>query len=180
MNKKTMLIIIGAVVLAIVILLQISKHTTRIVVVERDFNAPVEKVWQIWTDAESMKKWWSPKSYTAPVIKNDLREGGSFLFSMQAPDGKTSWNTGKYTEVIPQQKIVSMMSFADEAGNVVPAEHYQIPGKWPNEVKITAEFKSVDGKTRVIVTEEGIPMVMYVFAKMGWEQQFDKFETLLQ
>src|SRR5260221_11450748 len=33
----------------------------------------------VWNDADSIKKWWGPKSYTSLVVRNDVREGGSYL-----------------------------------------------------------------------------------------------------
>jgi uncharacterized protein YndB with AHSA1/START domain len=126
-----------------------------------------------------MKKWWSPTGFTAPVIKNDFRVDGTFLFSMRDSNGKTSWNTGKYTEIVPRKKIVSVMSFSDENGKIVPASQYGVPGKWPEEILVTVEFEKFAGSTYVIVKETGIPLIMYVFAKMGWDQQFEKFDRLL-
>ena len=72
------------------------------------------------------------------------------------------------------------MSFSDERGQIIPGKDIPLPGNWPDEVTITVFFKEVDGKTHVEIIEEGVPTVMNVFAKMGWEQQFDKFETLLK
>lgn len=148
--------------------------------VVRGFNASPEMVWKFWNDPETMKSWWSPKDYTAPVIQNDLRVDGKFLLSMQAPDGKMHWNTGRYIEVTPYKKIVSLMSFSDETGKMVPASQAGLPGSWPDEIKVTVEFQEMGGKTQVVVKEEGIPTIMFFFAKMGWNQQFDKFEALLK
>lgn len=178
MSQK-IFIVIGVLILVLGLLFYLSKKQSVEVSVVRTFNAPVDKVWKVWIDPETMKKWWSPKTYTAPVIKSDFRVGGSYLFSMKSPSGKLSWNTGKYVEIIPQKKIVMTMSFSDENGNVVPAATYGLPGEWPTEVKVIAEFKETGGKTQVVIQEVGIPMMIYVFAKLGWEQQFDKFEALL-
>ena len=41
----------------------------RELVIERIFDAPVDLVWQAWTDPEHIKRWWGPKDFTAPVIK---------------------------------------------------------------------------------------------------------------
>ena len=155
------------------------KKTQKTILVERVFNAPPEKLWKIWTDPELITKWWSPKNFTSPVIKNHFEVGGIYLFSMKSPQGKVSWNTGKYVEIIPNQKIISIMSFSDEKGTPVEASYYHIPGDWPKEIIVTVEFIALEGKTKIKVQEMGIPMVMYIFAKMGWEQQFDKIEKLI-
>ena len=61
-----------------------SDETTN-VVVNRILNAPVATVWKLWTDPELVTKWWGPQDYTSPSAKIDLREGGSYIFSMRAP-----------------------------------------------------------------------------------------------
>lgn len=168
-----------ALILFVTIFVLIARKSSSTVYVERTFHAPVEKIWKVWNDPESMKKWWSPKDYTAPVIKNDFRVTGTFLLSMKSPKGEMFWNTGSYKEIVAHKRIVSTMSFSDENGKVVPGSEVKVPGKWPDEITVTVEFKEADGKTRVTITEVGIPLIMKMFAKMGWQQQFDKFETLL-
>ena len=171
-------IAIALILLAIVFVL-IARKSSTTVYVERTFSAPVEKVWRVWNDPESMKKWWSPKDYTAPVIKNDFRAGGAFLLSMRSPKGEMFWNTGTYKEIVPNRKIVSTMSFSDETGKAIPGSEVKVPGEWPDEITVTVEFKEAERKTTVTITEVGIPLIMKLFAKLGWEQQLDKFETLL-
>ena len=158
-----------------------ASHGTREIHISRTFNAPIERVWSNWTDEDTMKRWWSPKDYTAPLIKNDFRVGGSFLFSMKSPTGQMHYNTGTYTDIALNKKIVSKMSFADETGKAIPASAVGIPGHWPDEIELRVDFTELEGgKTRVAVTEKGIPLIMSVFAKMGWEQQFDKFEMVVK
>ncbi len=48
-------------------------HTT--VCMERTFNAYVAEVLRVWNDADSIKKWWGPNSYTALVVRNDVQAG---------------------------------------------------------------------------------------------------------
>jgi len=178
MVKKIAVGVVLALVLAVGIY-RITAKTESVMTVERTFNAPVDKVWHTWNDPELMKQWWSPKDYTAPVIKNDLRVGGKFLLSMRSPKGEMFWNTGTYKDIVPNKRIIAQMSFSDENGKVVTGKDIKVPGEWPDEITVKVEFRETGGKTRVQVTEVGIPMVMGLFARMGWNQQFDKFEKLL-
>jgi uncharacterized protein YndB with AHSA1/START domain len=148
------------------------------ITVERTFNMPVEKAWKNWVEADSIKKWWGPKNYSAPIIQNDLKVGSTFLYSMKSPKGDVTWNTGKYSEIIPNKKIVSTISFSDETATTITASQAGVLGQWAYQVILTVNFEDVGGKTKVTVYEEGIPLIMSVFAKLGWEQQFDKFEKL--
>lgn len=180
MTKKSIFITLASLIVVIGLFIVIGGRTSCDVHIEHTFNAPIEKVWATWNDPEAIKKWWGPHGYSAPVVENDLREGGRFLLSMKGSDEKIIYNSGTYMEVVPKQKIVSEMSFANESGQMVPASRYDLPGKWPDFVTVAVEFKDLgEGKTLVRVKETGIPSLLYVFSKMGWNQQFEKFETLL-
>jgi len=98
---------------------------------------------------------------------------------MKSPKGEMYWNTGVYKEVLPKIRIVSTMSFADAAGPPIPGSEVPVPGHWPNEILVTTEFTQVDGKTKVTVTEVGIPLIVKVLSKIAWQHQFDKVESLL-
>jgi uncharacterized protein YndB with AHSA1/START domain len=147
---------------------------------ERTFNAPSDKVWRVWNDPDLIKEWWGPKDYTAPIIRNDPRVGGTFLWSMKSPQGETFWNTGVYKEIVPNSRIVCTLSFSDAAGRVIPGSQAPVPGHWPNEIIVTSEFAETGGKTRVEVTEVGIPLFVKFVSKIAWNQQFDKVERLLK
>jgi uncharacterized protein YndB with AHSA1/START domain len=152
-------------------------HTT--VSAERTFNASEADLWRIWTDPDSIQKWWGPSGYTALVARNDLREGGSYLWAMKSKQGKMSWSAGTYTEVVANKRIISTMSFSNENGKAIPASQVPVPGRWPNKITVIVDFSESAGKAKVTVTEVGIPLIVYPFSKIGWAQQLDKIQTLL-
>lgn len=154
-------------------------------VVTRVFDAPREQLWRAWAQPDQFSKWWGPKDFTAPHISIDFRVGGNYLYCMTGagPDGvvRDYWNAGEYLEIVPMEKIVANMSFADEHGEMVPAWHYGLPGEWPDVILLTATFEELGGgKTRLTVKEEGIPDVMIGMARMGWEQSLDKLAESLK
>lgn len=149
------------------------------VVVPRKFNASLADVWNLWATSENIKKWWGPEFYTAPRIKSDFKENGKFLFSMMGPDKKVFWNSGTYKQIVPQKKIVMVMYFSDEAGKPLLPKDIGLPGEWADEVTVTIDFSEVDGKTQIVVKERGIPPEMTKHASLGWLQQFDKMDDIL-
>ena len=167
-----------ALVLALSVLCAWNFHTT--VSTKRTFNAPVADVWRVWNDSDSIKKWWGPKGYTALVARNDVREGGGFLWGMKSEHGRVFWNTGTYQEVVANKKIVSTMSFSNENGKIIPGSQASVPGRWPDDITVIVEFSEREEKARVTVTEVGIPLIAYPLMKLGWAQQFDKMQLLLQ
>jgi uncharacterized protein YndB with AHSA1/START domain len=146
---------------------------------ERTFNASPDQLWRIWNDPTAIEKWWGPKGYTAPVVRNDPRVGGTNLWSMKSPAGEMSWTTGVYKEVLPNVRLVSTMSFADATGRPIPGSQVPVPGHWPSEILITTEFTPSGGTTKVTVTEAGIPLIVKLLSKIAWQQQFDKVASLL-
>lgn len=98
---------------------------------------------------------------------------------MKSPKDQVTWNTGKYTEIVLHKKIASKMSFSDKNGTPISAEQAGFPGNWRDEVTVIVDFIPQGNRTHVRVQEDGIPLLMSLFAKMGWEQQFIKIEKLL-
>ena len=164
-------------ILALLVLGAWNFHTT--VRMERTLNAPVADVWRVWNDADSIKKWWGPKGYTALVVRNEVREGGSCLWAMKSEQGKMFWSAGTYKEVVANKKIVSTMSFANENGKTIRGSEVSVPGQWPNEITVIVESSESHGKAKVTVAEVGIPLIVSPLSKMGWSQQFDKIQLLL-
>lgn len=149
-------------------------------VITRVFDAPREMVWKAWTDAENVKHWWGPTGFTAPSCSIDLRIGGQWLFCMRSPEGQDYWATGTYKEIVDGEKLVFTDCFADEAGHVVPATHYGMPDNIPLEMLVTVKFEDYDGKTRMTVQHDGLPIGnMTEGAGQGWNTSFDKLAESL-
>jgi uncharacterized protein YndB with AHSA1/START domain len=171
--------ILASVVLALAALIFVALRVNTTGSYERTFNASSDKVWRIWNDPDFIKKWWGPKDFTAPVIRNDVRVGGAFLWSMKSATGAMFWNTGIYKDVVPNTRIVSTLSFSDETGRAIPGSQAPVPGHWPDEIVVTTEFTELGGRTKVVVTEVGIPLFAKILSMVAWDQQFDKIESLL-
>jgi uncharacterized protein YndB with AHSA1/START domain/predicted enzyme related to lactoylglutathione lyase len=145
------------------------------------FNAPLSKVWKAWTEPESVMKWWGPENFTAPVVKIDLKVGGSYLSNMRSPEGEEVWSTGVYKEIVPMKRIVSTDSFADSDGNVISASTYGMSGDWPLELNITVMFEEVDGKTKLTLQHQGFPdRKNRDLAETGWKESFNKLANYLK
>ena len=141
------------------------------VVIERIFDAPVDLIWQMWTDPEHFKKWYGPKGFTVPVAELDLQVGGRRLVCMSSPDGSMKmWTTGEYTEIIPNESLVYTESPADENGNVVSPSAMGLPDGYPAKTEVTVQLQDLGGRTRMVMTHTGVP----AGAGDGWEQAFAK------
>ena len=53
-----------------------------------EFEAPLERVWQVWADPRQLERWWGPPGYPATVVDHDLTAGGRVTYYMTAPGGE--------------------------------------------------------------------------------------------
>ncbi len=131
-------------------------NRTRITV-ETTVNAPVEKVWNAFSEPEHIVKWaQASDDWHAPRATNDLREGGSFSTTMAAKDGSFSFEFGGiYDKVIPN----SLIEYTIGDGR-----------------QVTVNF-SADGKTtRVVETFEAEDQHPVEMQKGGWQAILDNFK----
>ncbi|HMG16585.1 MAG TPA: SRPBCC domain-containing protein, partial [Saprospiraceae bacterium] len=132
----------------------------KLLTINRVLNLSLKSVWKAWSEPESFKKWWGPNDYTCPYCEIDFSIGGKYLADMKGPDGKETWSTGQYMEIIPLKKIVYSDSFSDDKGNKLSANDVGMPGDWPLESKVTVELEEKNGKTSMRLVHEGIPEEM--------------------
>ncbi len=151
-----------------------------VLVIEREFDAPLEEVWKMWTEPQNIMKWWGPVGFTAPYARLDLREGGKYLYCMKGPDGKEYWSGGVFREVEPKERIVATDNFMDKDGNIVPASTYGLSADYPMELMLTVSFEEQNGKTKVTIQHVGHPSGQDLEgARMGWNTSLDKFAAAL-
>jgi uncharacterized protein YndB with AHSA1/START domain len=150
-------------------------------IVTRVFDAPRELVWKAWTDPKYVMQWWGPKGFTAPVCKMDFRVGGKLLCCMKSPDGQEFWNAVEYHEIVPYEKIVSLMYFSDSKGNKIePAqlgiEHEAIDGAY--DVTIFEDLGN--GQTKLThIGNEPMESAKNSGQLEGWKEILDKVAAVV-
>ena len=154
--------------------------TTQSVTLERVLDAPIDLVWQMWTDADHFAAWYGPAGATVPVIEMDVTIGGTrhFCIEMQTPDGQSRmWFVGEYRIIDEPNRLVYTESMSDPDGNRVSPEAMGMPGGHPEVTEVTVELTDVDGSTRMVMTHAGIPADSP--GAMGWNMALDKLEAHL-
>ncbi len=75
--------------------------------IEVTVNARLDRVWECWNGSEHIPHWaFASDDWGATPVRNDLREGGSFVTRMAAKDGSASFDfSGTYTKVVPHAEI---------------------------------------------------------------------------
>jgi uncharacterized protein YndB with AHSA1/START domain len=85
-----------------------------------DFDAPVDRVWQLWADPRQLERWWGPPTYPATVDGHDLTPGGEVAYFMTGPEGDTHRGWWRVTSVDPPKSLEFVDGFADQDGVPVP------------------------------------------------------------
>lgn len=111
----------------------------REIVIARTFRAPARIVFEAWTKAEHVKRWWAPSARRVEMVecRADVRPGGSYRYLLRK-DGKDIAFSGEYTEVTPHTRLVYTQVFE------------QFPG---GPVTVTVTFEEREGETRLVAHE---------------------------
>ncbi len=145
-------------------------------VITRIFDAPRALVWEAWTNPKYVMQWWGPKGFTAPVCKIDFRVGGKFLCCMRSPDGQEGWNGGEYHEIVPHEKIVYSLYFADSNGNKVDPAQYGMEHEAIDDARDVVIFEDFgNGQTKLtMIGNETMEEAKNSGQLEGWNEIFDK------
>lgn len=88
-----------------------SDASNRTLTLERTLDAPIQLVWEAWTQPEHIAMWWGPKGMTTKVLEHNFAVGGSWKYSMAMPDGSEFIADGVYSVIVELEKIFSSANF---------------------------------------------------------------------
>lgn len=115
-------------------LANLSDVAARSMLLKRVINAPVERVWGAWVNAETLPQWWGPEGFSCTTRRIDLRAGGEWVFDMIAPDGTVFPNHHRYLRIEPQARIDYALLWGENG---------------PKHADAWIEFTPIDGGTEV-------------------------------
>lgn len=154
-------------------------------VITRTFNAPRALVWQAWTERDMLMQWFGPKGMKMVRADLDFRVGGAFLYGLRQLDGDILWGKWVFREIAPEEKLVLVSSFSNEAGEIT--RHPMAP-IWPAQTLSTTTFSEQNGKTTLTLhwtphnaSAEEIAMFAASHASMngGWGGTMEQLEDFL-
>lgn len=117
----------------------------------KTFQANAALVWKILTTPEYMKEWWGPNDYRNTIYKMELHEGGTWAFTMHAPDGTDYENEYICSTFIPLKKLVldhlkepkfSISVTLFEEGNQTRVEWLNVFETIPSKEEAVRAFKA--------------------------------------
>jgi uncharacterized protein YndB with AHSA1/START domain len=141
----------------------------RPLVVSRTFPAPRELVFQAWSSANHLKRWFCPAGYSVPEAEVECRVGGAFDICMRSPEGVDHWTRGRFVEISPHSRLVIDMNASGAEG----------PPLFRAYTIVT--LSEQEGGTRLEVTQtytlfKAAAAEMIGGAPQGWSQTLDRLE----
>lgn len=148
-----------------------STTADKVLVITREFAAPIERVWKAWTDPTHFCQWFAPRPYTCPVCRMDLRAGGELYLEMESPQGLRHPMVAEITDIEPLESFGWICSVPGPTGEAA------IQGG------TNVRFEDLGGSTRVTVhaynaafSEIGAMMIGGM--EPGWNASLDQMVQL--
>lgn len=140
-----------------------------------DFDAPIERVWQLWADPRELERWWGPPSHPATVEEHDLAPGGDVTYFMTGPEGEKYRGWWRVTSVNPPKSLEFIDGFADQDG---------IPIADMPTTTVRMQLTEHDGGTRmklrsVFDSLEQMEQLLRMGAAEGLQQAVGQMDALL-
>lgn len=88
------------------------------VIVEREFDAPLDLVYRAWTEPELLKQWLGPRNLTMRIERYDLRDGGTWRYVHIDPDGNEYAFHGVFHGDPSPDGLVQTFEFEGAPGHV--------------------------------------------------------------
>ncbi len=148
---------------------------------QREFDAPIDIVWNMWTDPDLFRKWYGPKGMRIPVAEMDVRVGGvrKICMEMTSPERTMRmWFTGIYKEVTRPSRLVYTESMCDADGTIIAPQSIGMPEGHPDITEVAVEFDESGGTTVMTMIHVGVPEGSA--GAGGWGQAFDKLAEILK
>jgi len=110
-----------------------------------DFDAPIERVWQLWADPRKLARWWGPPGFPATFRRHDFTVPGISLYGMPTDGGLPTLAAWRFLAIDAPESLEVENGFADEAGEPVG----DIP--WS---RVSVRLEATGGGTRQSINVE--------------------------
>lgn len=124
---------------------------------ERTYDAPAQRIWEMWTTAAGIEQWWGSEGFATRVSDLELRPGGQVRYTMTATEPEqiefvrnlgmplTSEFRRTFTEVTPPTRLayLSLIDF--------------VPDHEPHEHLTVVDIEPAGDRTTVVMTIDPLP-----------------------
>jgi uncharacterized protein YndB with AHSA1/START domain len=144
--------------------------------VEAEFDASVERIWELWADPRQLERWWGPPTYPAIFTKHDLAPGGRIEYHMTGPAGDQPRGYWDVLEVEPPRRILLRGGIANADGTPNTATPI-------STIRVGIE-EVAQGRTRMSIenlfpSTEAMEQVLAMGTDEGQSQAVSQIDALL-
>ncbi len=134
-----------------------------------EFDAPPERVWQLWADPRQLERWWGPPTWPATFTRHALAPGSRVEYHMTGPTGDQPHGYWDVLEADPPRRLVFRDGFAHDDGTPdddFPRNEGRVTidpiGAGRTRMSIESRFPSVEAMQQVLAMgmEEGLTLAV--------------------
>jgi uncharacterized protein YndB with AHSA1/START domain len=127
------------------------------IIVERDFNAGIELVFEIFSNPEYLMRWQFPEGAGLEIEKHDCNTGGRYLSWHKGPNNMKFGFTGVFHEVKAPELIIQTSEFLGLPFKVIPTlEITKLEAINPELTKLTKHIICVSNEVRNAMLQNGM------------------------
>lgn len=143
---------------------------SKILLITRAFSAPLDAVFDAWSDGESLKQWCAPRGFDILEYEGQVLAGQGWHATLKSLDGVEVCARGIFREIIPDQRIVFTHGWEDDGDEV------------SRETVITVTFGDLGPAQTELVFCQGVFRTIEARERHrnGWREIFDRLETYLR
>jgi uncharacterized protein YndB with AHSA1/START domain len=131
------------------------------ITVQANINAPIEKVWEFWTKPEHITKWnHASEDWHSLRAENDLKDGGKFLYRMEAKDGSFGFDFYGVYESVETNELIEYILGDDR--------------------KVSIVFSNEGEETKIIETFEAEKSNSIELQQFGWQAILNNFKNYVE
>jgi uncharacterized protein YndB with AHSA1/START domain len=145
-----------------------TNASNRTLSLKRTFNAPINLVWEAWTQPEHIAQWWAPKGMSVKIVEHNFKVGGNWKYVMPMPGGSEFISDGVYSVIVELEKIFSSANFKPMTEGVEIQAFFEENGDHTNFT-----FNVIHP------TEEYCKQQEKMGFYNGWGSVFDRLETIV-
>ncbi|MEM8878042.1 MAG: SRPBCC domain-containing protein [Pseudomonadota bacterium] len=148
--------------------------------ITRTFDAPIELVWDMWTNPDLFRTWYGPNGMSVPTVEMDLVVGGTRKVCMEMTSPERTmrmWFIGVYKEIVRPSRLVYTESMCDADGVIISPQSMGMPDGHPDITEVIVDLSESDGRTLMTMVHIGVPEGSA--GEGGWTQAFDKLADAL-
>jgi uncharacterized protein YndB with AHSA1/START domain len=140
-----------------------------------DFDAPMERVWELWSNPRELERWWGPPDYPATFVDYELVPGSEVTYFMTGPEGERHGGMWRITAVDPPASLDFVSFFAHPDGTPIEG----MPAS-----QVTVRLTERDAGTRMELrsqfeSREDLEKWLSTGTREGQQRAIDQMDVLL-